>query len=160
MTYLSGLLTEEYTMMASGGRSVYPILQIDMTINGKTVPLRAQLDTGSDGGVALTIDEVIALAIDLGSPIDPNPHLAKLANNTVIKEYDYAIEVKFTGLNKPIPSILSVMGDVPSFIPMSGREEREAASKVVAILGREIMDRYIVTFNGKAHPQKQFTFAD
>ena len=157
---LSAIVTDEYTPIVAGGHKVYPILLIEMTVNGTTVPLRALLDTGSDGGVSLTINEVVALDIDLGSPIDPIPHIAQIANNTEVEELDYSIEVEFNGLQQRIPTTLSVMGMRPTFTPMTERERREAASKVVALLGREVMDKYIVTFNDKANPQKTFTFAD
>lgn len=157
---MSDFLTEEYTPMRIGGKKVYPIIDIEMTINSRVFPLRALLDTGSDGGVSMTIDEVVALGIDLGMPIDPTPQMAVLANNIEVPELEYPIEVKFKGIAAPIPTTLSVMGLTPTFVPLTVRERAEAVRKVMALLGRAIMDRYIITFNGKANPQKKFVFAD
>lgn len=157
---LSEILTEDYTPMRAGSIKVFPIIRIEMTIGRKTIPLRALLDTGSDGGVSLTVNEAVALDIDRSSPIDPTPKIAQLANNSEVEELEYSIDVKFQGLTKPIPTTLSIMGLTPTFTPMTERERKEAVSKVVALLGRDVMDKYIVTFNGKANPQKKFTFAE
>jgi predicted aspartyl protease len=157
---VSKILTESYSPYVLGSRTVYPIIKVRLVTNGQSISVRALLDTGSNGGISMTINEVFALGITLGTPINPEPVTVELADNSTTEEFEYEAEVIFEGLSNPIPTILGVMGKTPTYMPMTEMEFRQAASKVVVILGREIMDRYIVTFDGKAIPQKKFTFAD
>jgi hypothetical protein len=149
------IFSDEYTQKKEKEHE-YPIINIEILINEGLRCFKTQLDTGCDTGISLTKEEVKKLGITLPKAMNHSPNPSILADNSLILSYDYPVTLSFKG--EKIPSTLSVIDTEEKFELPEQQRERLENEEVVGLLGREVMDNYIVEFNGIVTP-KRFMFS-
>lgn len=134
----------------------YPIIEIEMLVSegmgdSGLSRFKALCDTGSSGGIALTTDQVTKLGITLGKSINVAPIPNTLADNSIVYSNEYRVTVSFHG--EKLASRLSVL-DPKSRREPAVKELGESEVDDIAIVGRRIMDRYAITYDGTMSPKR------
>jgi predicted aspartyl protease len=154
-------MPELFTQDYAGSPDDFPILDIEMLIS-EGLPdailskFRVLCDTGSNGELSLTTDQAENLTLKFGKRKNIVPTRNFLADNSVVYSNEYQVTLTFKG--QKMPAIVSVI-DPKTRRPATEKELKEIESEeVIGILGRGIMDKYLVAFDGLATPKK-FSFS-
>lgn len=155
---MSEIFTENYAKTGDGD---YPLLDVEMLIaeglkDSTLAKFKALCDTGSTGWITLTTDQVQKLKVTLGKKFNAEPEPSFLADNSIVYSDEYRVTLSFKG--EKMAARLTVV-DPKSRREATAEELQELeGSDVIGIVGRKIMDRYAVIFDGTKNP-KHLTFS-
>ncbi len=152
MTTKTPFFTRDYE---SENGVTYPRTDVNLFINGKSVPIHVLVDTGCDDGLALTKDDVkqLKLVLPHKSKLNSEPLRCELADNNLVGLDVYEVEVELAGEKKVTTlDVINPNIDVKETEQELTKEKEE--KKVIGLLGREFLDYFDIAFIGTSDPKK------